>query len=127
MEQRGEDLLLAFEGEASQAVAGRDGGLVDAAVVKTLIGLSIIVMIAVWSAVSFRRSRRRLAALQLVGATFLGVVVLTHLFEALHVLTFMRWGSPDSPGHYLDLSSAVLGVILLPLAFMARMLSRQRG
>jgi hypothetical protein len=45
-------------------------------------------------------------------------VVLTHVAEALHLFPAMRWGEPDSIGHYLDLSSAVLGVTLLPTGHM---------
>ena len=32
----------------------------------------------------------------------------------------MRWGQPDSAGHYLDLASAVLGVALLGAAVVAK-------
>jgi hypothetical protein len=41
------------------------------------------------------------------------IVVLTHVAERLHVFPSMGWGLPDSPGHYLDLVSAVLGAMLL--------------
>jgi hypothetical protein len=41
------------------------------------------------------------------------IVVLTHVAERLHVFPSMGWGLPDSPGHYLDLVSAVLGSMLL--------------
>jgi hypothetical protein len=50
-----------------------------------------------------------------IGAACLVVVVLTHLAEAFHVLSAMRWGQPSSAGHYLDLVSAILGCILIPL------------
>jgi hypothetical protein len=35
--------------------------------------------------------------------------------RARDLFPFMRWGEEDSAGHYLDLSSAVLGVTLFPL------------
>lgn len=54
---------------------------------------------------------------QLVGAVFLLVVVLAHLFEACEWLPWMHWGMPDSPGHYLDLTSVVLGMILFPAGY----------
>jgi hypothetical protein len=42
------------------------------------------------------------------------IVVLTHIAEGLRVLTFMGWGEAHSAGHYINLSSAVLAVTLLP-------------
>ena len=60
------------------------------------------------------------AVLQLVGATCLLVVVLTHIAEALHLFPVMQWGEPDSVGHYIDLSSAVLGITLTPLGYILR-------
>jgi hypothetical protein len=41
------------------------------------------------------------------------LVVLTHVAEKLYILRGMGWGLPHSPGHYLDLFSAVAGVALL--------------
>ena len=51
--------------------------------------------------------------LLLSGFVCLVIVVLTHVAEMLNVFPGMGWGLPDSPGHYLDLVSAVLGCILL--------------
>jgi hypothetical protein len=56
--------------------------------------------------------------LQLIGAGCLVVVVLTHVAEAFKLFPTMGWGLPTSPGHYLDLISAVLGCTLLPLGFL---------
>ena len=53
--------------------------------------------------------RRRLL---LSGIVCLVIVVLTHIAEMLNVFPGMG-GLPDSPGHYLDLVSAVLGCMLL--------------
>lgn len=53
--------------------------------------------------------------LQVLGLICLAIVVLTHVAERLHILSGMGWGLPDSPGHYLDLASAVLGCALLTL------------
>jgi hypothetical protein len=39
----------------------------------------------------------------------LAIVVLTHVGERVQVFPGMGWGLSDSPGHYLDLTSAVLG------------------
>jgi hypothetical protein len=51
--------------------------------------------------------------LLLLGFACLLIVVFTHVAETLHWFPGMRWGLPDSPGHYLDLVSAVLGSALL--------------
>ncbi len=51
-------------------------------------------------------------------AACLVVVVLTHVCEALHFFPWMRWGEPDSVGHYLDLSSAILGLTLTPVGYV---------
>jgi hypothetical protein len=34
----------------------------------------------------------------------------------------MGWGLPDSPGHYLDLTSAISGAVLLLAAGIVRLL-----
>ncbi len=41
------------------------------------------------------------------------IIVLTHVAERLHVFPGMGWGLPDSPGHHLDLFSAVFGSMFL--------------
>ena len=51
--------------------------------------------------------------LLLPGFVCLLIAVLTHVAEMLNVFPGMGWGLPDSPGHYLDLVSAVLGTMLL--------------
>jgi hypothetical protein len=51
--------------------------------------------------------------LLLLGFACLAVVVFTHVAERLHLFPGMGWGLPESPGHYLDLVSAVLGCALL--------------
>ena len=58
----------------------------------------------------------------LVGCAFLAVVVLTHVAERLHLLSGMGWGLPRSPGHYLDLFSAISGMVLLLAAGIVRLL-----
>jgi hypothetical protein len=52
-------------------------------------------------------------SLLLLGFVCLAIVVLTHVAEELHMLPGMGWGLPDSPGHYLDFTSAVLACALL--------------
>lgn len=63
--------------------------------------------------------------LLLFGFVCLAIVVLTHVAEMLNVFPGMGWGLPNSPGHYLDLVSAVLGTILL-IAGIVIVFSRER-
>jgi hypothetical protein len=55
--------------------------------------------------------------LVLLGAGCLVIVVLTHVCEALHLFPVMGWGLRKSPGHYLDLSTAILGLTFLPMGY----------
>lgn len=72
--------------------------------------------------------RGRAARLLLSSAcACLIVVVLTHVAERLGILLRMGWGLPDSPGHYLDLVSAVAGIGLLVAAGIARFFRVQEG
>src|SRR5262249_25863094 len=73
-----------------------------------------------------RRRRRKVTIwrlLQLIGAGCLVVVVLTHVAETFKLFPIMGWGLPTSPGHYLDLISAVLGCALLPLGFLGNVIA----
>ena len=63
-------------------------------------------------------------AFGLVGCACLAVVLFAHVAERLHFLPEMGWGLPDSPGHYLDLISAVVGISLLLAAFVAYRISK---
>jgi succinate dehydrogenase/fumarate reductase cytochrome b subunit len=65
------------------------------------------------------------SALQLVGATCLVIVVLTHVCEAVCLFPWMRWGAEHSAGHYLDLSSAVLGLTLFPAGYLIRVIMKR--
>jgi len=65
---------------------------------------------------------RLVRLLLLVGCACLAVMAMTHLAEALHLLPGMGWGLPNSPGHYLDLFSAIAGIVLLSAAGLARLL-----
>lgn len=60
------------------------------------------------------------------GLICLVVVVLTHVAERLDLLPAMGWGVPNSPGHYLDLASAVVGVALLSAGLVAGAITRFR-
>jgi hypothetical protein len=79
------------------------------------------------SMVLFFRGKSVSSLLQLVGAGGLVVVVLAHICEALHMFPSMRWGLGNSPGHYLDLSSAALAFILFPIGYLLHALKGQRS
>ena len=43
---------------------------------------------------------------------------LSHICEAFDLVPWMQWGLPNSAGHYLDLVSAVLGLVLFPIGYL---------
>lgn len=72
--------------------------------------------------------RRSMSALLLVaGATCLVIVIFAHVCEALHWFPGLHWGEQHSVGHYLDLSSAILGLSLLLAAALLYATERRRG
>ena len=80
------------------------------------------------SAVMFARDRSAWRFVQLLGAFCLTIVVSTHVAESFDWLPCLGWGRPDSFGHYLDLCSAILGLILLPLGYaLTRRRKSNRG
>jgi len=79
------------------------------------------------SVVLFLRVKTVPSFLQLVGAGCLVIVVLTHVFEALHLFSLMHWGEEHSIGHYVDLSSAVLGVTLFPVGYLLHALAKRQA
>jgi amino acid permease len=76
-------------------------------------------LLLVGSAILFSKVRTVSTFLQLVGAGCLTVVVLTHICEAFDSIPWMRWGLPNSAGHYLDLLSAVLGLALFSIGYLS--------
>ena len=91
---------------------------------------ALLVLIPAWwllarSASLVRQRSTPAYVLQLCGSACLMIVVLTHIAEALHLFPFMGWGEAHSAGHYLDLSSAVLAVTLLPVALFLRLWTRK--
>lgn len=53
------------------------------------------------------------------------LVILTHVFEALHLFPWMHWGLEHSVGHYLDFWSAVLGLTLFPIGYLLHALTKR--
>ena len=70
------------------------------------------------SAVLFSKRKAPSTFLQLLGAGCLVGVVLTHVLEALQAAPWMHWGLENSAGHYLDLVSALLGLVSFPVGYL---------
>jgi hypothetical protein len=51
--------------------------------------------------------------LLLLGFVSLTIMVFTHVAEELHLVPGMGWGLPNSPAHFLDFASAILGCALV--------------
>lgn len=86
----------------------------------TLVLIGLVVCGLLWVSIrGVARHRTGWRLLQLWGAVCLGVVVLAHFAEEFHLLPGMGWGLPHSSGHYIDLTSAVLGLILFPAGVCA--------
>jgi hypothetical protein len=79
------------------------------------------------SVVLFRRGKTLWSFLQLLGAGCLVIVVLAHFSEALNLFPWMHWGLEHSSGHYLDLSSAVLGLTLFPAGYLLHSLANRHA
>lgn len=88
-----------------------------------VIGISTCLVFVV-SGRAYLKEKTLPALAQLIGAGFLLVVIFAHASEALGLLPSMGWGKPDSIGHYIDLTSAVVGAILLPLGYLGRRFTR---
>lgn len=57
--------------------------------------------------------------MELVGTGCLIVVVMAHVFERFRLFPLMGWGLPNSAGHYLDVISAIAGLILFPIGLLS--------
>ena len=95
----------------------------NATALKTLAALVPACLLLAGSAVVFSKLRTASTFLQLVGAGCLTVVVLSHICEAFNLVPWIQWGLPNSAGHYLDLASAVLGLVLFPIGYLWRAIS----
>lgn len=69
-------------------------------------------------AAEYRKRMKKAHPLILAGIACWIVVILTHVAEHWHMVPAMGWGLPNSPGHYLDLFSAIAGALLLAAAFI---------
>lgn len=90
-----------------------------------LLGLCIpACIVLVGSAALFFRTRTTSTFLQLLGAGGLIMVVIAHIAEAFQLLPCMGWGLEHSAGHYLDLSSAIIGLTAFPSGYLLFALAR---
>lgn len=80
------------------------------------IGVTVGVILCI-SIFQFMTNRTLRRLLQLLGAASWTVVVLIHVAETYELFPDMGFGQPNSLGHYLDLTTAILGLILLPLGY----------
>lgn len=78
-----------------------------------LIIATAVALLAATSTMRVIRKPEPAAVLQFAGSILLMIMVLTHIAEAFSLVPEMGWGRPDTPGHYLDLVSAVAGLALL--------------
>ena len=93
--------------------------------VKALAAFVPVCMLFAGSLVLLFRVKSAWCVLQVVGVGCLVVVIIAHLCEALHLLTWMGWGLEHSAGHYVDLLGAVLGATLFPLGYVVDALARR--
>jgi hypothetical protein len=85
--------------------------------VKAVIDLLLMGSIGTVTGRAFLRTRARGSLLELIGAAGWGMLGITHLCEGLRILPFMRWGMEGGPGHYLNLTSLGVG-LLLPVGYV---------
>jgi uncharacterized membrane protein len=97
----------------------------DITLVKPLVALIPACMLFAGSVALLFRCKTVGCILQVLGAGCVVVVVLAHVSGALHLFPSMHWGDERSVGHYLDLSSAVLGITLFPLGYLLHGLARR--
>ena len=92
---------------------------------KALVAFVPACMLLVGAASMFFRGKSFSSLLQLLGASGLQIVALTHLCEALQLLPWMRWGMENSAGHYLDLAGALVGIVFFPIGYLVDALAKR--
>ncbi len=96
------------------------------ATTKSILAL-LLTTIVFAVAVILRRRRSTFATTLLAfGTAFFIIVAFAHVFEALTLLPAFGWGRPHSAGHYIDLTAAVLGIILVIAGLIAAWAERRR-
>lgn len=116
-------MLIGAMVRISLSEANRAGGdMMKRDLLRALILLVPVCLALVYSVVLVLR-RIPWSRVQLVGAVFLLIVVLTHVCEACMWLPWMHCGASESPGHHLNLASIVLGVTLFPAGYARHLMS----
>jgi hypothetical protein len=95
--------------------------------IKSFGALAPSSMLLFGSIVLLSKTKNVGSLLQVLGAGCLNLVILAHIAEALHWFAFMHWGQEHSIGHYLDLTSAILGITLFPLGYLLHAWGIRRG
>ena len=93
---------------------------------KAFVALIPLCALFTGSVIIWLRRKRMSSFLQVLGATGLVVVILTHVFEGLRLFPRMHWGSQHSVGHYLDLLCAILGFTLFSLGYLFHAVEMRR-
>jgi hypothetical protein len=65
--------------------------------------------------------------MQFAGIACLAIVVLSHVAERFKMFPIMGWGLPDSPGHYLDLVSAIIGCASFSAGVIGYAIARRKN
>ena len=92
-----------------------------------LLGIALpTTLLLLGAVVLFLREKTGASLIQVVGAGRLLVVVAAHVSEALQLFPWMQWELPHSPGHYVDLWSAALGLTLFPVGYLSHALTLRR-
>lgn len=99
----------------------------NATLLKALIALIPAAMLLAGGLRFFFQTRNAASLLELSGAAALVAVILTHVCEGLHIFAAMGWGRQHSPGHYLDLGSAIVALTLFPVGYLLRAFREQRA
>ncbi len=89
-----------------------------------VLGVPTVVLLT-FSILRVAVTRSLSGVLQVPGTGCLLITVLTHVAEGWHLLPSMGWGAPHSVGHYVDLTSAVLGLTLLVGAVLLTVLGKK--
>ena len=84
---------------------------------KAVLDLLVMGGVGVFAGRAFVRTGAIASLLELIGAAGWAMLGITHLCEALYIFPTMQWGVEGSPGHYLNLTSFAVG-LLLPLGFV---------
>lgn len=99
----------------------------NVALLKALLALLPSLVLLFGALILYVRGKTFYLLLQVFGAGCLVLVPITHVFEALHIFSWMHWGLEHSAGHYLDLSGAALGLTLFPIGYLLHAVTKRNA